>query len=45
MKAYMADGKTVTDIPADMKDEAAEAHFALVEAAAEGDDTQLERYV
>jgi elongation factor G len=45
MKAYMADGKTVTDIPADMKDAAAEAHFALVEAAAEGEDTLLEKYL
>jgi elongation factor G len=45
MKAYMADGKTVTDIPADMKAEADEAHFALVEAAAEGEDTLLEKYL
>jgi elongation factor G len=45
MKAYMADGKTVTEIPADMKDAAAEAHFALVEAAAEGEDTLLEKYL
>lgn len=45
MKAFMADGKTVTDIPADMKEMAAEAHFALVEAAAEGEDTLLEKYL
>jgi elongation factor G len=45
MKAYMADGKTVTDIPADMQAEAEEAHFALVEAAAEGEDTLLEKYL
>ncbi|RJP51465.1 MAG: elongation factor G [Anaerolineaceae bacterium] len=45
MKAYMADGKTVTDIPADMKAAADEAHFALVEAAAEGEDTLLEKYL
>lgn len=45
MKAYMADGKTATDIPADMKAEADEAHFALVEAAAEGEDTLLEKYL
>lgn len=45
MKAYMADGKTVTDIPDDMKAEADEAHFALVEAAAEGEDTLLEKYL
>ena len=45
MKAFMADGKTVTDIPADMKAAAEEAHFALVEAAAEGEDTLLEKYL
>ena len=45
MKAFMADGKTVTDIPDDMKAEADEAHFALVEAAAEGEDTLLEKYL
>lgn len=45
MKAFMADGKTVTDIPADMKAAADEAHFALVEAAAEGEDTLLEKYL
>jgi elongation factor G len=45
MKAYMADGKTVTDIPADMKAAADEARFALVEAAAEGEDTLLEKYL
>ncbi len=45
MKAFMADGKTATDIPADMKDAATEAHFALVEAAAEGEDTLLEKYL
>lgn len=45
MKAYMADGKTVTEIPADMKAEADEAHFALVEAAAEGEDNLLEKYL
>ncbi len=45
MKAYMGDGKTVTDIPADMKAAADEAHFALVEAAAEGEDTLLEKYL
>jgi len=45
MKAYMGDGSTVTDIPADMKAAADEAHFALVEAAAEGEDTLLEKYL
>jgi elongation factor G len=45
MKAYMGDGKTAAEIPADMKAAADEAHFALVEAAAEGEDTLLEKYL
>ena len=45
MKAYMGDGKTATEIPADMKAAADEAHFALVEAAAEGEDILLEKYL
>jgi elongation factor G len=45
MQAFMADGKTVADIPEDMKAEADAAHFALVEAAAEGEDTLLEKYL
>ncbi len=45
MKAYMGDGKTASEIPADMKDAANEAHGVLVEAAAEGDDTLLEKYL
>lgn len=45
MKAYLGDGKTASEIPADMKDAASEAHFALVEAAAEGEDTLLEKYL
>jgi len=45
MKAYLGDGKTASDIPADMKDAAEEAHFALVEAAAEGEDSLLEKYL
>lgn len=45
MKAFMADGKTATDIPDELKAEADEAHFALVEAAAEGEDTLLEKYL
>jgi elongation factor G len=44
MKAYKGDGKTVVDIPADMKDAAEEAQLQLVEAAAEGDDTLMEKY-
>jgi elongation factor G len=45
MKAYKGDGKTVVDIPDDFKDAAEEARFALVEAAAEGEDALLEKYL
>jgi elongation factor G len=45
MKAYKGDGKTVVDIPAEYKEAAEEAHFALVEAAAEGEDSLLEKYL
>lgn len=45
MKAYKDDGKTAVDIPAEYKDAAEEARFALVEAAAEGEDTLLEKYL
>jgi elongation factor G len=44
MKAYKGDGKTATDIPAEMKDEVEEARMVLVEAAAEGEDSLLEKY-
>ena len=45
MKAFLGDGKTASEIPAEMKDAAQEAHFALVEAAAEGEDALLEKYL
>ena len=45
MKAYMGDGKTTADIPAELKEEAEQAHFALVEAAAEGEDELMEKYL
>lgn len=45
MKAYLGDGKTASEIPADMKNAAEEARFALVEAAAEGEDALLEKYL
>jgi elongation factor G len=45
MKAYLGDGKTASEIPADLKEAADKAHFALVEAAAEGEDTLLEKYL
>jgi elongation factor G len=45
MKAYKGNGKTAEEIPADLMNAAKEAHSALVEAAAEGDDTLLEKYL
>ncbi|HUI89780.1 MAG TPA: elongation factor G [Anaerolineales bacterium] len=45
MKAFMADGKAATDIPAELLDEAKTAHGVLVEAAAEGEDSLLEKYL
>jgi len=44
MKAYRGKGTEAEDIPAEYADEAEEAHMALVEAAAEGDDALLEKY-
>ena len=45
MKAYAGDGKTAEDIPADLKPAAEEARVALIEAAAEGEDALLEKYL
>ena len=45
MKSYMADGKTTADIPAELQEAAEAAHFALVEAAAEGEDELMEKYL
>ena len=45
MKAFKGDGKTEEEIPADMQAEAQEAHVALVESAAEGEDELLEKYL
>ncbi|MGD8404506.1 MAG: elongation factor G [Anaerolineales bacterium] len=45
MKAYMGDGKKASEIPAEMKDAADEAYIELVEAAAEGEDALLEKYL
>ena len=45
MKAYLGDGKSASEIPADMLDAAKEAHGVLVEAAAEGEDALLEKYL
>jgi len=45
MKAYAGDGKNPEEIPAELKDAAESARTELVEAAAEGDDTLLEKYL
>lgn len=45
MKAYMGDEKTTTEIPPDMLEAAKQAHGVLVEAAAEGEDSLLEKYL
>ena len=45
MKACAGDGKTAQDIPEAMKAAVAEARTALVEAAAEGEDALLEKYL
>jgi elongation factor G len=45
MKACKGDGKTVSDIPADLKEAADKAYSELVEAAAEGEDSLLEKYL
>lgn len=45
MKSYMGDGKTTAEIPSELKEQADKAHFALVEAAAEGEDELMEKYL
>jgi elongation factor G len=45
MKAYAGDGKTAVAIPADYANAVAEARQVLVEAAAEGEDALLEKYL
>ncbi len=45
MKAYANEGKTAEEIPADLKPAAEEARTKLVEAAAEGEDALLEKYL
>lgn len=45
MKSYMGDGKTTADVPAELKEAADKAHFDLVEAAAEGEDELMEKYL
>jgi elongation factor G len=45
MKSYMGDGKTTAEIPAELKEAAEQAHFTIVEAAAEGEDELMEKYL
>ena len=45
MKARMGDGAEASDIPDDLADAAEEARFLLIEAAAEGDDDLLMKYL
>jgi elongation factor G len=45
MKALKGDGKTIQEIPDEYQSAAEEAHTALVEAAAEGEDSLLEKYL
>jgi elongation factor G len=45
MKALKGDGKTAVEIPDELKAEAEEARTVLVEAAAEGEDALLEKYL
>ena len=44
MKAYQGEGKQAVEIPSEYQSQAEEAHLALVEAAAEGEDELLEKY-
>lgn len=45
MKAYPGDGKEAVEIPAEYKDDAESARMELIEAAAEGEDALLEKYL
>lgn len=45
MKAYLGDGKTTSEIPPELKEAADKARFDLVEAAAEGADELMEKYL
>lgn len=45
MKAYDGEGKTAQDIPAEFADEAETARMEVIEAAAEGEDALLEKYL
>jgi elongation factor G len=45
MKAYAGTGKSPQDIPAEYADDAESARMELIEAAAEGEDALLEKYL
>ncbi len=45
MKAYQGEGAAASDIPADMADAAESARTQLIEAAAEGDDELIMKYL
>ena len=45
LKAYAGDGKTAKDIPAEFASEVEAARMELIEAAAEGEDELLEKYL
>ena len=45
MKAYEGEGKSSSEIPAEFKDEVEAARLELIEAAAEGEDELLEKYL
>ena len=45
MKAYAGNGKTAEDIPSDFADAVEEAQMELIEAAAEGEDELLMKYL
>jgi len=45
MKAFPGDGKTAQEIPSSYSDEVEAARMALIEAAAEGEDELLEKYL
>ncbi|MBI9051947.1 MAG: elongation factor G [Anaerolineaceae bacterium] len=45
MKAFLGDDTTGSEIPAEYKDDAETERMVLIEAAAEGDDSLLEKYL
>ncbi len=45
MKAYLGDGAEASDVPDDLAEVAEEAQLALIEAAAEGDDELIVKYL